>query len=134
MRRSVERDGVKVSYMTDLVRPLGPRVLTGHNVPAQIDGDGFGAVHPAFLTEGLDRPLALDRGVELVDALAEAEGVRILDQRLEDRTRQAVQLRRLYPPRPDGSRGIITFTTPSSPTKMSGPTFSANQALSARRS
>ena len=107
MRRGVERDGVKVSYMTDLVRPLGPRVLTGHNVPAQVDGDGVGAVHPAFLTEGLDRPLALDRGVEFVDALPEAEGIRILNQRLEDRPRQAVQFARLKPPRPDGGRGII---------------------------
>ena len=120
--------------MPNLVHALRPGVLTGHNVPAQIDSDGVGAVHPAFLAEGVDRSLALNRRIESVDALSEAKGVRILDQRLEDRTRQAVQLRRLYPPRPDGSRGIITFTTPSSPTKMSGPTFSANQALSARRS
>ena len=107
MRRSVERDCVKVSNMTDLVRPLGTCVLTGHDVPTQINCDGVRAVHSTFLTEGLDRPPPLDRGVEFVDALPETEGVRILNQRLEYRPRQAVQFCGLKPPRPDGSRGVI---------------------------
>ena len=73
MRRGIERDGVKVSEVADLVRPLSPGVLTGHDVPAQVDGDGVGTVHPAFLAEGFDGPLALDSSIELVDALAEAK-------------------------------------------------------------
>lgn len=52
--RGVERDGIKVGNMTDLVHPLRPGVLAGHDVPAQIDGDGVGAVHSAFLAKGLD--------------------------------------------------------------------------------
>jgi hypothetical protein len=105
MRRGVERDGVKIDDMPNLVGPLCAGVLTGHDVPAQVDGDGVGAVHPAFLAEGLNGPPALNRRIEFVDPLAEAKSVRVLDQRLEDRPRQAVQLRRLKPPRPDGGRG-----------------------------
>ena len=106
MRCSVERDGAKVSYMPNLVHALCPRVLTGHNVPAQVDGDGVGAVHPAFLAEGFDGPLALNRGIELVATLPEAEGIWFLDQCFKDRPRQAVQFCGLKPPRPDGSRGL----------------------------
>ena len=95
MRRGIERDGVKVCDVTNLVISLCPGVLAGHDVPAQVDGDGVGAVHPAFLAEGLDGPPTLDSRIELVDALAEAEGIRVFDQRLEDRLRQAVQLRGL---------------------------------------
>ena len=107
MRRGVERDGVKLGDMANLVRALCTGVLTGHHVPAQVDGDGVGTVHPAFLAEGFDGPLALDRGIKLVDALAEAKSVRVLRQRLEDRPRQAIQLRGLEPPCPDGGRCVI---------------------------
>ena len=107
MRRGIERDGVKVSDVADLVRPLGAGVLAGHDVPAQINSDGVRAVHSAFLAKGLDRPPTLDRGIELVDALPKAEGIRVLDQRLEDRPGQAVQLCRLEPSRSDGGRRVI---------------------------
>ena len=79
-----------VRDMADLVRPLGPCVLTGHDIAAQVDGYGVRAVHAALLAKGLDGPPALDRGVEFVDALAEAKGVGIFDQSLEDRTGEAV--------------------------------------------
>ena len=49
MCRGVERDGVKVGNMPDLVLALRASVLTGHHVPAQVDGNGMGAVHSAFL-------------------------------------------------------------------------------------
>ena len=70
MRRSVERDGVEVIDMTNLVRPLSTGVLTGHNIAAQIHCDGVLTVHAAFLAQRLDGPPALDGGVEFVDALA----------------------------------------------------------------
>ena len=107
MRRGIKRDGVKLGYMADLVHPFGPGVLTGHDIAAQIDGDGVFPVHAAFLAEGLNGALALDRGIELVDPLTEAKSVRILNQRLEDRPRQAFQLRGLEPPSPDGGRCVI---------------------------
>ena len=87
MRRGVERDIVERADMPDLMHNLRASVLTGHNVPAQVDRDGVGAVHAAFLAEGFDRPAALDSGIELVDALSEAKSIRILDPRLEDRPR-----------------------------------------------
>jgi hypothetical protein len=74
MRRDVEGYRVEVGDMANFVRPLGPCVLTGHDIAAQVDGYGVRAVHAALLAKGLDGPPALDRGVELVDALAEAEG------------------------------------------------------------
>jgi hypothetical protein len=40
MRRGVERDGVKVGDVTDLVHALRTYVPAGHDVPAQVDGDG----------------------------------------------------------------------------------------------
>ena len=83
MRRGIERDVLKGLHMSDLVHALGPGVLAGHDVAAEIDGDGVFAVHAAFLAEGFNRPLPLDRGVELIDPFAETKGVRILDQRLK---------------------------------------------------
>lgn len=73
MRRGVERDALKVGDVTNHVHALRTSVLTGHDIPAQVDGDGVRAIHPAFLAKGLGGPAALDRGVELIDALAEAE-------------------------------------------------------------
>jgi hypothetical protein len=107
MRRGIERDGVEVGDMTDLVYALRTCVLAGHDVPAQIDGNGVGAVHPAFLADGFDGPATLNRSKELVDALPETESIRVLDQCLEDRPCQAVQLRGLEPPCPDGGRCVI---------------------------
>ena len=107
MRRSVESDGVKVSDMADLMRPLSTSVLAGHDIAAQIDGDGVFAIHPTFLTQRLDRPAAYNGFVKFVDALPEAKGVWILDQGLEDRPGQAVQLCRLEPSRPNSSRSVI---------------------------
>ena len=103
----IERDVLKRTHMADLVRPLGAGVLAGHDVPAEIHCDGVGAVHPAFLASGLDRPTALYRSIKLVDPLTQAKSVRDLHQRLEDRPGQAVQVRRLEAPCPDGSRGVI---------------------------
>lgn len=97
MRRGVERDGIEVSDMADLMRALGTGVLAGHDIAAQIDGDGVFAIHPTFLTQRLDRPAAYNGFVKFVDALPEAKGVWILDQGLEDRPGQAVQLCRLNP-------------------------------------
>ncbi|MBQ0803624.1 MAG: hypothetical protein KBT65_01910 [Sulfitobacter sp.] len=37
MRRSVERDGIEVSDMADLMRALGTGILAGHDIAAQID-------------------------------------------------------------------------------------------------
>lgn len=37
MRRGIERDGVKVGHMTDLVRPLRTGVLTSHDIAARFD-------------------------------------------------------------------------------------------------
>ncbi|MGO4917838.1 hypothetical protein [Pseudogemmobacter sp. W21_MBD1_M6] len=37
------------------MRPLGTSVLAGHDIPAQIDGDGVFAVHSTFLAEGFRR-------------------------------------------------------------------------------
>lgn len=82
MRRSLRRG--------DLVGPFGAGVLASHDIVAQIDRNRVLPVHPAFLTKGLDRPTALDRGIEFVDPLAEPEGVRVLNQGLEDRPGQAV--------------------------------------------
>lgn len=121
MRRGVERDGVKVCDMPNLVHPLRPCVLTGHDVPAQVDGDGVWAVHPALLAKGVDGSPSLDRGVEFVDALPEAEGIRILNQHLEDRPRQTAQLRGLEPPRPDGGRCVIDILTRSIMKKLLSP-------------
>ena len=73
MRRGVERDALKVGDVTNHVCTLSTSVLTGHDIPAQVDGDGVRPIHPAFLAKGLGGPAALDRGVELIDALAEAE-------------------------------------------------------------
>ena len=58
--RSVERDGVKVFDVTNLVNALCTGVLTGHDVAAKINCDGVGAVHTAFLAQGIDGPPALD--------------------------------------------------------------------------
>ena len=107
VRRSVEGDGLEVRDMADLVRPFCASVLTGHDIAAQVDGYGVRAVHAAFLTQGLDRPPALDRCIEFVDTLAEAKGIRILDQCLEDRACEAIQLGRFKAPGPDGSCRII---------------------------
>ncbi len=74
MRRGVERDGVEVSDVTNLVHALGAGVLTGHDIAAQVDDEVVRAVHATFLAEGLDGPPALDRGIEFVDALAKAKG------------------------------------------------------------
>ena len=73
MRRGIERDATEVIDMTDLVHALSPGVLAGHDVPAQMDSDGVGAVHPAFLAKGLNGPPPLDRRIEFPDALAEAK-------------------------------------------------------------
>ena len=73
MGRGVERDGVEVGHMANLVHSLCSGVLAGHDVPAQVDCDSVRAVHPAFLAKCLDGPAALDSSIELVDALAEAE-------------------------------------------------------------
>ena len=51
----------------------------------------------------------LNRRIELVDALAEAKSVRVLDQRLKDRLRKAVQFCGHKPPGPDGGCGIINI-------------------------
>ena len=60
MRRGVERDGVKVSHMTNLMHALSSGVLTGHDIPKQIDRDGVGALHGKLLVAGLDgKPLDL---------------------------------------------------------------------------
>jgi hypothetical protein len=91
MRRSVERDSIEVSNMPNLVHPLRPGVLTGHDVAAQIDGNCILTVHAAFLAKSFDGTAALYGGIELVDALSEAKSVRILNQRLEDRPCKAVQ-------------------------------------------
>ena len=56
VRRSVEGDGIEVRDIADFVRPLGAGVLTGHDIAAQVDGDGVWAVHAAFLAQGLDQP------------------------------------------------------------------------------
>jgi hypothetical protein len=58
------------------VRPLSTGVLAGHDIAAQVDGYGVGAVHATFLAKGLDRPPALDGGVEFIDALAERLALR----------------------------------------------------------
>jgi len=47
------------------VRPWH-RVLTGHDIAAQIDGDGILSVHPAFLAKGFDWAASLEGGVEFV--------------------------------------------------------------------
>ena len=107
MRRGVEGNGLEVRHMPNLVHPLRPGVLTGHDVTEKVNCDGVRAVHPAFLGEGLDGTPPLNRGVELVDALAEAESIRIVNQSLKNRPRQAVQLRGLEPPCPDGGRCAI---------------------------
>lgn len=107
VRRSVEGDGIEVGDVADLVRAFCAGVLTGHDIAVQVDGDGVGAVHATFLAQGLNRPPALDRGVEFVDPLAEAKGVGIIDQCLEDRPGEAVQLGRFEAPRPDGCCGVI---------------------------
>jgi hypothetical protein len=70
VRRSVEGYGIEVRDMADFVRALGAGVLTGHDIAAQVDGYGVGAVHATFLAQGLDRPLTLDGGVKFVDTLA----------------------------------------------------------------
>ena len=90
MRRGIERDGVKVSDMTDLVHALCTCVLASHDVPAQVDGDGVRAVHVAFLVKCFNRPAALNRGIQLVDALPEAKSVRFLNHCFEVRPRQAI--------------------------------------------
>ena len=56
MRRCIERDGVEVRDMADLVSPFCADVLTSHDIAAQVDGDGVRAVHAAFLAQGLDQP------------------------------------------------------------------------------
>ena len=76
VRRSVEGDGIEVGDVADLVRPFGSGVLAGHDIAAQVDGDGVGAVHATFLAEGLDWPAALDGRVEFIDALAERLALR----------------------------------------------------------
>jgi hypothetical protein len=134
MRRGIEYDGVEVCDMADLVRTLGAGVLAGHDIAAQVDGDGVRAVHPAFLAKGLDGSPPLDRGIKFVDALSEAKGIGILDQSFEDRACEAVQLGRLEASRPDSSCGIIDIHHALEPDEDAGPTFSANQALRARRS
>ena len=60
MRRGIERDGVEISDMADLMGPLSASVLTGHNIAAQINGNSVLAVHAAFLAKGLNGPLPLD--------------------------------------------------------------------------
>ena len=76
MRRCIERDGVEVRDMADLVSPFCADVLTSHDIAAQVDGDGVRAVHAAFLAKGLDGPPALDGRVEFIDALAERLALR----------------------------------------------------------
>lgn len=49
MRRFIERDFLKIGDVTDLVHALRIYFLAGHDVPAQVEGDGVRAVHPAFL-------------------------------------------------------------------------------------
>jgi len=84
MGGGVERNLVKRFYMANLVRALGAGVLAGHDIAAQIDGDGVFAVHTAFLAKGLDWAAALDGGVEFVKARAKTKGVWVLDERLKD--------------------------------------------------
>ena len=115
VRRRVEGDGVEVRDMADLVRTFRTRVLTGHDIAAQIDGDGVGAVHAAFLAESLDGPAALDRGVEFVDAFAKAEGIGILDQGAEGRRGEAVQFGRFEPRWSDSSCSVMDINNAQGP-------------------
>ena len=80
----IQRNFIKRFYMANFMRSLGAGVLTGHDITAQIDGDGILAVHPAFLAKGLDWAAALDGGVEFVKARAKTKGVWVLDERLKD--------------------------------------------------
>jgi hypothetical protein len=77
MRRGVEGDGIKLRHMANFVRAFRASVLTSHDIAAQVDGNSILTVHPALQAQCLDRPPALDRGIEFVDPLAETKGVHI---------------------------------------------------------
>jgi hypothetical protein len=113
MGRGIECDVLKRLDMADLVHAFGPSVLTGHDVPAQIDGDRVFTVHAALLAERLTESPPLDRGIEIIDPLLEAKSVWILNQSLKDRPYEAVQLRGCEPPGPE--RRVTDIHNPFEP-------------------
>ena len=75
MCRCIERDGIKVINMADLVLALRPCVLAGHDVAAQIHGDRVFPVHAAFLAEGLNGSADLQRHDEVPEPFVEPKGL-----------------------------------------------------------